>query len=259
MIRFAQLVAQGAPQPQAFAAYQAQVGPEDAAAALRLLCGQRPKRLGPPATLLDWVAQATNTPAFLIAACLKTCPDKAELAALLLPPSPQGPSPSLTEALASLTSAPAYLALARTLPPEARTILNRLATGTFRTKLAQAATGPQTAGQCLAILTLIDPSGPEATFALPHGNTLVPLTRLRLTLPQTPALLAWARAHVTDRFGPLRQVPPTQVFELAFDGITPNARRKSGIDLVGGRVIAWAQDTQAADVPPLSALLAQHT
>ncbi|MEI6797698.1 MAG: hypothetical protein WCO04_00595 [Pseudomonadota bacterium] len=259
MIRFAQLVAQGAPQPQTFAAYQAQVGAEDGAAALRLLCGQRPKRLAPPATLLDWVAQATDTPAFLIAACLKTCPDKAELAALLLPPPPQGPTPTLTEALASLTSAPAYLALARPLPPEARTILNRLATGTFRTKLAQAATGPQTAGQCLAILTLIDPSGPEATFALPHGNALVPLTRLRLTLPQTPALLAWVRAHVTDRFGPLRQVPPTQVFELAFDGITPNARRKSGIDLVGGRVIAWAQDTQGADVPPLSALLAQHT
>ena len=259
MIRFAQLVAQGAPQPQAFAAYQAEVGAEDAAAAHRLLCGQRPKRLAPPATLLDWVATATNTPAFLIEACLQACPDKAELAALLVPPPPKASTATLTEALASLNSAPAYLALVCTLPPEARMVLNRLASGTFRTKLAQAPTGPQTAGRCLAMLTLIDPSGPEGTFALPHGNALVPLTRLRVTLPQTPALLAWVRAHVTDRFGPLRQVPPTQVFELAFDGITPNARRKSGIDLVGGRVIAWAQDVQAADVPPLSALLAQHT
>jgi hypothetical protein len=86
MIRFAALLSQGAPQPQAFAAYQAEVGPEDGATALRLLSGQRPKRLAPPATLLDWVAKATNTPAFLIEACLKTCPDKAELAALLLPP-----------------------------------------------------------------------------------------------------------------------------------------------------------------------------
>ena len=259
MIRFARLVAQGAPQPQAFAAYQAEVGPEDGATALRLLSGQRPKRLAPPATLLDWVAKATNTPAFLIEACLKTCPDKAELAALLLPPHTTATAPTLTEALASLTSAPAYLALSRTLPPKARTILNRLATGTFRTKLALPQTGPQTPGRCLAILTLIDPSGPEATFALPHGNALIPLTRLRVTLPQTPALLAWARAHVTDRFGPLRQVAPTQVFELAFDGITPNARRKSGIDLVGGRVTAWAEVVQACDVPPLSALLAQHT
>ena len=259
MMRFAALVAQGAPQPQAFAAYQAKVGADEGAAALRLLCGQRPKRLAPPATLLDWVATATNTPAFLIEACLKTCPDKAELAALLFPPPPTASTTTLTEALASLTSAAAYLALVHTLPPEARTIFNRLAGGTFRTKLAPAPTGPQTAGRCLAILTFVDPSGPEATFALPHGNTLVPLTRLRLTLPQTPALLAWARAHVTDRFGPLRQVPPTQVFELAFDGITPNARRKSGIDLVGGRVTSWAQDVQACDVPPLSALLAQQT
>ncbi len=256
MIRFAQLLAQGTPTPDAFAAYEAQVGPQDARAAQRLLSGERPKRLAPAATLVDWVAQATETPAFLLEACAKTCADKAELAALLLPPA-TGQAPSLAQALDSLTSAQDYLALARGLPPEARLILNRLASGTFRTKLSNPSTTPQTPGTCLAILTLIDPSTPEATFALPHGASLVPLTRLRLTLPETPALLAWARANVTDRFGPLRQVPPTQIFELAFDGITQNARRKSGIDLVGARVTAWLQQANADDVPPLSALLTQ--
>jgi hypothetical protein len=258
MIRFAQLLAQGTPTPDAFATYTAQVGPQDAQAAHRLLSGERPKRLAPAATLLDWVAQATDTPAFLLDACAKTCSDKAELAALLLPPA-TGQAPTLAQALESLTSAQDYLALARCLPPEARLILNRLATGTFRTKLSQPSSStPQTPGRCLAILTLIDPSAPEATFALPHGATLVPLTRLRLTIPETPALLAWARANVTDRFGPLRQVPPTQVFELEFDGITPNARRKSGIDLVGARVTAWLQQANAADVPPLCTFLTQH-
>jgi len=256
MIRFAQLLAQGTPTPDAFAAYEAQVGPQDARAAQRLLSGERPKRLAPAATLLDWVAQSTDTPAFLLDACAKTCPDKAELAALLLPPA-TGQAPTLAQALDSLTSAQDYLALARGLPPEARLILIRLATGTFRTKLSPPSTTPQTPGTCLAILTLIDPSTPEATFALPHGASLVPLTRLRLTIPQTPALLSWARANVTDRFGPLRQVPPIQVFELAFDGITQNARRKSGIDLVGARVTAWLQQANADDVPPLSALLTQ--
>jgi len=256
VIRFAQLLAQGTPTPDAFAAYAAQVGPQESKAAQRLLSGERPKRLANAATLLDWVAQATDTPAFLLDACAKTCPDKAELAALLLPPATDQ-APTLAQALESLTCAQDYLALARRLPPEARLILNRLATGTFRTKLSPPSTTPQTPGICLAILTLIDPSAPMATFALPHGTTLVPIARLGLTIPETPALLAWARANVTDRFGPLRQVPMTQVFELEFDGMIPNARRKSGITLLGARVKAWRQDTRAADVPPLSALLTQ--
>ena len=256
MIRFAQLLAQGTPTPDAFSAYMTQVDPQESEAAQRLLSGERPKRLANAATLLDWVAQATDTPAFLLDACAKTCPDKAELAALLLPPATDQ-APTLAQALESLTCAQDYLALARRLPPEARLILNRLASGTFRTKLSPPSTTPQTPGSCLAILTLIDPSTPMATFALPHGASLVPLTRLRLTIPETPALLAWARANVTDRFGPLRQVPMTQVFELEFDGMIPNARRKSGITLLGARVKAWRQDTRAADVPPLSDLLAQ--
>ena len=256
MIRFTHLLAQGTPTPEAFAAYMAQVGPQDGEAAQRLLSGQRPKLLAPAATLLGWVAEATNTLTFLIEACAKTCPNKAELAALLLPHA-TGPTPTLAQCLASLTSAADYLTLARSLPPEARILFNHLASGTFRAKLASPTMAPQTPGHCLAILTLIDPSGPTATFALPHGAALVPLTRLRLTLPETPALLAWARANVTDRFGPLRQVPPTQVFELEFDGMTPNARRKSGIDLVGAQVTAWRHDARAADVPALAALLAQ--
>jgi len=256
MIRFARFLAQGTPQPQTFAAYLAQVGPEEGAAAHRLLSGARPKRLAPAATLLEWVATATQTPAFLVQDCLKTCPDKAEVAALLLPHA-SGPTPTLVESLASLTSAGDYLSLAGRLPPDARVIFNRLASGTFRSKLAPPVTQPQTPGHCRAILTLVDPSGPEGSFALPHGANLLPLTRLRLTLPDTPALLAWVRGHVTDRFGPLRQVPPTQVFEVTFDGVIPNARRKSGIDLVGARLVAWVKDAAPADVPPLSALLAQ--
>lgn len=238
MIRFATFLAKGTPTPDAFAAYAAQVGPEEAALALALLSGQRPKRLAAPGLLLDWVAEATQTPPFLLEACLKVTPDKAEVAALLLPPATGTPA-SLTETLSRLTDCAAYLRLAAPLRPHARLILNRLASGTFRTKLNTPSDSPKTPGTCLAILTLIDPSGPEATFALPHGNALVPLARLKLTLPETAELLAWAKAHTTDRFGPLRQVSPTQVFELAYDGTTPNPRRKSGIDLTGAVLLCW--------------------
>ena len=50
--------------------------------------------------------------------------DKAELAALLLPPATDQ-APTLAQALESLTSAQDYLALARRLPPEARLILSQ--------------------------------------------------------------------------------------------------------------------------------------
>ncbi len=261
MIRFAAFVAQGTPTPTTFAAYAAKAGAEDAAAARALLSGQRPKRLASAATLLDWVADATHTPAFLIDACLQACPDKAEVAALLLPHAPlltllQSEPPTLTEVLGTLTSQTQYLSFARRLPPQARILLNRIAAGTFRTRLTEPAQTSQTPGQCFAILTMIDPSGPEGTFAIPHGNTLIPLTKLRLTLPDTADLLAWARAHTTDRFGPLRQVTPTQVFELTFDATTPNPRRKCGLDLAAPRLIAWVRDRHADQVPTLTAFLA---
>ncbi len=286
MIRFVALLAggsKGGTSAQAFATYAGEVGPQDAAAAHALLTGTRPKRLAAPQTLLDWVTEATNTPAFLITACLAATPDKAELAALLLPQTvattrfptarfPVGPAdaldqaalllraphstpvqtPTLTEALSALTTRDAYLALAQSLPAEARLILNRIATGTFRTKLAPLVDAPQNLGTCRAILTLIDPSGPEATFALPHGNALIPLCKLRLALPETTQILAWAKTHTTDRFGPLRQVAPSQIFELAFDGTTPNLRRKSGLDLTNPRLIAWLPSLTPDRATPLS-------
>jgi hypothetical protein len=255
MIRFTSLVAQGAPSPEALATYEALVPHADAEAARALLSGQRPKRLASAETLLVWVAQATDTPPFLVEACRLITPDKAELAALLLPQAIGAP-PSLLECLSVLhANAPAlYLATASHLPLPARLIFNRLAAGSFRTRLVPPTQGPMTPGTCLAILTMIDPAGPEATFALPHGNGLVPLTKLRLTLPETPEILAWTRAHTTDRFGPLRQVSPDLVFEIAYQGTTPNPRRKCGLDLIAPSLTLWARHLTPDRATLLSAL-----
>ena len=253
MIRFAALVAQGAPSAQALAAYEALVPKPEAEAARALLSGQRPKRLASAEALLAWIAEVTQTPAFLVEACRLATPDKAELAALLLPQG-EGAAPSLTECLSALHSAPLYLATAARLPPQARLIFNRLAAGTFRTRLATQAQGPLTPGTCLAILTMIDPAGPEATFALPHGNALIPLTKLRLTLPETPEILSWTRAHTTDRFGPLRQVSPELVFQISYDGTHPNTRRKCKLDLIAPSLTLWARDLTPDRATPLSAL-----
>ena len=39
---------------------------------------------------------------------------------------------------------------------------------------------------------------------------------------------AWIRRHTREKFGPTRAVEPVQVFELAFEGIAPSTRHKSG-------------------------------
>lgn len=244
MIAFAALIAQGAPAPEALAAHP------EAEAARRLLSGQRPKRIATADTLLTWAAEATGTPAFLVAASLAASGDKAEVAALILPPA-EGTPPSLEEVLAVLDSLAgaeeaakkaAWLALARRLPPEPRHLLNRLAAGTFRLALRPEAPpqgGPQT---FRALLTLLNPQVPEGSFALRHGNGLVPIAKLRLTLPETPDILAWARGAILDRFGPNLAVKADLVFTLACEGTTPNPRRKSGLDLVAPRLIAWNRE-----------------
>ena len=253
MIRFTAFLSQNAPTPAAFAAYSAEVGQAEAATAQALLQGHRPKRIITTEGLLSHIAAATQTPAFLLSACLAVTHDKAEVAALLLSAA-TGPTPTLTEALARMTDPDACLHLARTLPPAARLILFRLATGSFRVKFQTLRDIQTNPGTCLAILTLIDPSGPEATFALPHGNGLVPLTRIKLTLPETSQILTWAKAHTTDRFGPQRQVAPIQVFELAWHGTAPNPRRKCGLDLIGATVRAWRRDLTADQATRLTDL-----
>ena len=46
----------------------------------------------------------------------------------------------------------------------------------------------------------------------------------------------------TERFGPVRQVRPEQVFEIAFEGIQASPRHKSGVALRFPRMARWRQD-----------------
>ena len=39
------------------------------------------------------------------------------------------------------------------------------------------------------------------------------------------------RQHTLEKFGPVRSVRPTMVFELAFEGIARSTRHKSGVAL----------------------------
>lgn len=97
------------------------------------------------------------------------------------------------------------------------------------------------------------------TLGLRHGADFVPVAAVPVqALPraEAAALAAWIRAHATQRFGPVRQVPPAQVFELGFAGASPAPRRKSGLVLLDPVLLGWRQDTGLDQVDTLDTLKA---
>ena len=71
----------------------------------------------------------------------------------------------------------------------------------------------------------------------------------------------WIRRNTIQRFGPARSVNPEQVFELAFEGIHPSKRHKSGLAVRFPRILRWRQDKPADEADQLEsaqALIAQR-
>ncbi|MGJ8604705.1 MAG: ATP-dependent DNA ligase [Marivita sp.] len=84
----------------------------------------------------------------------------------------------------------------------------------------------------------------DFTFAVWNGNDLVPFTKAYsgLTDNEFRKITAWVRKNTQQRFGPVRQVTPHHVFEIAFEGIHASPRHKSGIALRFPRMARWRQD-----------------
>lgn len=66
----------------------------------------------------------------------------------------------------------------------------------------------------------------------------------------------WIRRHTLQRFGPVRAVEPQLVFELAFEGIQPSARHKSGLAVRFPRISRWRSDKEAHQADSLAEALA---
>ena len=66
----------------------------------------------------------------------------------------------------------------------------------------------------------------------------------------------WIRRHTTERFGPVRAVEALQVFELAFEGLQPSSRHKSGIAVRFPRIARWRKDKLAKEADSLATALA---
>ena len=64
------------------------------------------------------------------------------------------------------------------------------------------------------------------------------------------------RKTTVEKFGPVRSVKPTLVFELGFEGISLSGRHKSGIAVRFPRMLRWRQDKPVAEADTLQTLQA---
>ncbi|MGK9127499.1 ATP-dependent DNA ligase [Olivibacter sp. SA151] len=98
----------------------------------------------------------------------------------------------------------------------------------------------------------------DYTFAVWDNGELVPFAKAYsgLTDKEILEVDAWIKRHTIDKFGPVRSVTPTLVFELAFEGISSSPRHKSGIALRFPRIVRWRKDKPAKEANTKADLLA---
>lgn len=94
----------------------------------------------------------------------------------------------------------------------------------------------------------------DYTFAVWSENSeLVPIAKAYSGLDQAEIneLDKWIRKHTLEKFGPVRQVEPFHVFEIAFENIQPSTRHKSGVALRFPRILRWRKDKTANEADRL--------
>ncbi|WP_426149320.1 ATP-dependent DNA ligase [Pseudomonas sp. DC3000-4b1] len=101
----------------------------------------------------------------------------------------------------------------------------------------------------------------DYTFAVwdgPPGSerTLVPFAKAYsgLTDAEMRQVDAIIRRTTVEKFGPVRSVTPTLVFELGFEGIALSKRHKSGIAVRFPRMLRWRHDKPVEEADSLATL-----
>ena len=95
------------------------------------------------------------------------------------------------------------------------------------------------------------PDGAADRRLVPFAKAYSGLTDVEMR--QVDAII---RKTTVEKFGPVRSVTPTLVFELGFEGIALSARHKSGIAVRFPRMLRWRQDKPLAEADTLDALRA---
>jgi DNA ligase-1 len=91
----------------------------------------------------------------------------------------------------------------------------------------------------------------DYTFGAWDGDRLVPVGKAYsgFTDEELRRLDKWVRDNTTNRYGPVREVAPGLVLEIAFDSVHRSARHKSGVAMRFPRVhrIRWDKPFREAD------------
>ncbi|WP_394240869.1 ATP-dependent DNA ligase [Halopseudomonas laoshanensis] len=93
----------------------------------------------------------------------------------------------------------------------------------------------------------------DYTLAVRDGDAYVPIAKAYsgLTDKEIQKLDHWIRRNTVEKFGPVRSLKPEHVLEIAFEGIQPSPRHKSGIALRFPRISRWRQDKPVAEADTL--------
>ncbi len=93
-----------------------------------------------------------------------------------------------------------------------------------------------------------DPKDPKAqlvTFAKAYSG---------LTDQEFKGINRWIRSNALEKFGPVRAVKPELVFEIAFEGVAPSSRHKSGYATRFPRIVRWRKDKKIDEANQLEDL-----
>ena len=96
----------------------------------------------------------------------------------------------------------------------------------------------------------------DYTFGVWDNGELVPVAKAYsgLTNEEIAEMDRWIRRHTVERFGPVRHVEPTHVFELGFEAIAKSSRHRSGIAVRFPRMLRWRRDKKVSEADTLDQL-----
>ena len=94
----------------------------------------------------------------------------------------------------------------------------------------------------------------DYTFGLWHEGALVTFAKAYsgLTDKEIREVDRYVKQNTLNRFGPVREVVPKLVFEIAFEGIAPSPRHKSGVAVRFPRILRWRHDKKIEDANSLA-------
>jgi len=102
--------------------------------------------------------------------------------------------------------------------------------------------------QVKAVLMYVELDGSRylksITFGLHRGDEIVPVAKIQDDGKSifSADILEFVKSNTLQRFGPVRTVTPSLVFELFFDGIDRSPRKKAGLTLIRPRIFRKVGD-----------------